>query len=148
MAAIVTPESDTVAAPMQRALREAFYAAVIALGLFVLFIGLKTDQNIKNELILVQRWGLLAAVVIITAVGRFLYVGFGQPAIERAKARKAAAPAAGTSDFTTASTMSSPIPRMGRDGADRPPVLRHAALRLCHATGVPLQTAKRSHGAN
>ncbi len=94
MAAIVTPESDTVAAPMQRALREAFYAAVIALGLFVLFIGLKTDQNIKNELILVQRWGLLAAVVIITAVGRFLYVGFGQPAIERAKARKAAAPAA------------------------------------------------------
>jgi branched-chain amino acid transport system permease protein len=44
-------------------LREALYAGVIAFGLFVLFIGLKTDQNIRNELILVQRWGLLAIVV-------------------------------------------------------------------------------------
>ena len=37
--------------------------ALIAFGLFVLLIGLKTDQNIRNELILVQRWGLLAIVV-------------------------------------------------------------------------------------
>ena len=38
-------------------------AGVIAFGLFVLLIGLKTDQNIRNELILVPRWGLLAIVV-------------------------------------------------------------------------------------
>ena len=94
MAVTVTPERDVVATPIQRALREAFYAGAISLGLFVLFIGLKTDQNISNELILVQRWGLLAAVVILTAVGRFLYVGFAQPAMERAKAEKAQAPAA------------------------------------------------------
>jgi branched-chain amino acid transport system permease protein len=32
----------------ERALREAFYAGLIALGLFVLFIGLETTQNIRN----------------------------------------------------------------------------------------------------
>ncbi|RVC75928.1 MAG: high-affinity branched-chain amino acid ABC transporter permease LivM [Mesorhizobium sp.] len=93
MAVTVNPERDVVATPIQRAFREALYAGAIALGLFVLFIGLRTDQNISNELILVQRWLLLAVVVILTAVGRFLYVGFGQPALERAKAQKAAAPA-------------------------------------------------------
>jgi len=93
MAATVSPESDVVASPVQRAFREALYAGAIALGLFVLFIGLKTDQNISNELILVQRWGLLAIVVLLTAAGRFLYVGFAQPALERAKAQKAQAPA-------------------------------------------------------
>ncbi|BCG92318.1 high-affinity branched-chain amino acid ABC transporter permease LivM [Mesorhizobium sp. 131-2-1] len=94
MAVTVSPERDVVANPVQRAFREALYAGAIALGLFVLFIGLKTDQNISNELILVQRWGLLAVVVILTAGGRFLYVGFAQPAMERAKAEKAKAPAA------------------------------------------------------
>ncbi|CAN7176390.1 high-affinity branched-chain amino acid ABC transporter permease LivM [Mesorhizobium sp. LjNodule214] len=93
MAVTVSPERDVVASPIQRAFREALYAGAIALGLFVLFIGLKTDQNISNELILVQRWGLLAIVVILTAAGRFLYVGFAQPALERAKAQKAQAPA-------------------------------------------------------
>ena len=85
---------ETVANPMARAFREAIYAGLIALGLFILFIGLRTDQNIRNELVLIQRWGLLATVVVITAVGRFLYVAFVIPAIERAKAEKAAAPAA------------------------------------------------------
>ncbi|MFE0017003.1 high-affinity branched-chain amino acid ABC transporter permease LivM [Mesorhizobium sp. NPDC059054] len=85
---------ETVANPMARAFREAIYAGLVALGLFVLFIGLRTDQNIRNELVLIQRWGLLATVVIITAVGRFLYVAFVIPAIERAKAEKASAPAA------------------------------------------------------
>ena len=94
MAVTVSPERDVVATPVQRAFREALYAGAIALGLFVLFIGLKTDQNISNELILLQRWGLLAIVVIATAVGRFVYVGYVQPAMERAKAQKAAAPAA------------------------------------------------------
>lgn len=85
---------ETVANPMARAVREAIYAGLVALGLFILFIGLRTDQNIRNELVLIQRWGLLATVVIVTAVGRFLYVAFAIPAIERAKAEKASAPAA------------------------------------------------------
>ncbi|AEH85747.1 MULTISPECIES: high-affinity branched-chain amino acid ABC transporter permease LivM [Mesorhizobium] len=79
MAVTVSPESDTVATPVQRALKEAFYAGAISLGLFVLFIGLKTGQNMSNELVVTTRWGLLAAVVIATAVGRFLYVAYGQP---------------------------------------------------------------------
>lgn len=79
MAVTVSPESDTVASPTQRALKEGFYAGAISLGLFVLFIGLKTGQNISNELVVTTRWGLLAAVVIATAVGRFLYVAYGQP---------------------------------------------------------------------
>lgn len=79
MAVTVSPERDTVATPVQRALKEAFYAGAISFGLFVLFIGLKTGQNMSNELVVTTRWGLLAAVVIATAVGRFLYVAYGQP---------------------------------------------------------------------
>ncbi|MER8386903.1 high-affinity branched-chain amino acid ABC transporter permease LivM [Mesorhizobium sp. M0166] len=85
MAVTVSPESTVVATPVQRAFREALYAGAIALGLFVLFIGLKTDQNISNELILVQRWGLLAGVVIATMAGRFLYVAYGQPFLANQK---------------------------------------------------------------
>ena len=45
------------------------------LWLFILFIGLKTDQNIRNELVLEQRWGLLAAVVIAVMAVRFVTIG-------------------------------------------------------------------------
>lgn len=85
MAVTASPERDIVATPMQRATREALYAGAIALGLFVLFIGLRTDQNISNELILVQRWGLLAIVVVLTMAGRFLYVAYGQPFLANQK---------------------------------------------------------------
>ncbi|PBC05948.1 high-affinity branched-chain amino acid ABC transporter permease LivM [Mesorhizobium sp. WSM3860] len=93
MAVTVSPERDVVATPIQRAFREALYAGAIALGLFVLFIGLRTDQNINNELILVQRWRLLALVVIAVAVGRFLYVAYAVPALERSRAERPKAPA-------------------------------------------------------
>ena len=56
----------------QGAVRDALYAGVVALGMFVLLVGLRTDQNIKNELILVQRWGLLAAVVAAAMALRFV----------------------------------------------------------------------------
>ncbi|MGT2444188.1 high-affinity branched-chain amino acid ABC transporter permease LivM [Ensifer adhaerens] len=74
-----------------RALREAVFAGLISLGLFVLFVGLKSDQNIRNELILNQRWGLLAIFVIVAAVGRFLMVAYVQPAMARRKTAKAEA---------------------------------------------------------
>src|SRR5262245_40598433 len=89
MAQAVTVARDEAENVIPNALREAGYAAIIALGLFVLLIGLKTDQNIRNELILVPRWGLLAIVVAITAVGRFLYVAYAAPYIEAS--RRAAA---------------------------------------------------------
>ncbi|ASY70031.1 high-affinity branched-chain amino acid ABC transporter permease LivM [Sinorhizobium fredii] len=75
-----------------RALREAVFSGLITLGLFVLFVGLKSDQNIRNELILTQRWGLLAIFVIVAMVGRFLMVAYAQPWLAQRKAAKAAAP--------------------------------------------------------
>ena len=82
MAAVTTTvRADT--SLIARALREALYAGVISFGLFVLFIGLKTDQNIRNELILVQRWGLLAFVVGAVMIVRFLTIAFIHPAMER-----------------------------------------------------------------
>ncbi|RFC67691.1 MULTISPECIES: high-affinity branched-chain amino acid ABC transporter permease LivM [Mesorhizobium] len=72
------------------ALREAFYAGLLSFGLFFLFVGLETTQNIRNELILVQRWGLLATLVALVMVVRFVFVAFILPAAERRKAHKAA----------------------------------------------------------
>ncbi|KAA0700729.1 high-affinity branched-chain amino acid ABC transporter permease LivM [Neorhizobium sp. P12A] len=74
---------------VRRGLTEAFYTALITLGMFVLYIGLKTDQNINNELIIVQRWGLLAIFVAIAAVARFAMIVFIQPHINQRKLEKA-----------------------------------------------------------
>ena len=79
MAQAVTTSRDASGNNIPNALREAGYAALIAFGLFVLLIGLKTDQNIRNELILVPRWGLLAIIVAITAIGRFVYIAYAAP---------------------------------------------------------------------
>ncbi|MGE0282512.1 MAG: high-affinity branched-chain amino acid ABC transporter permease LivM [Rhizobiaceae bacterium] len=79
--------------PIGTAIREAIYAGLISFGLFFLLIGLETTQNISNELILVQRWGLLATVVLIVMAVRFIFVAFVLPANERRKAAQAAAPA-------------------------------------------------------
>ena len=75
-----------------RALREAFYSALLALGLFILIVGFKTEQNINNELVLVQRWGLLAVMVALAAVGRFLFIAFLQPWLDERKRIKNAKP--------------------------------------------------------
>ena len=83
MAQAVTTSRDASGNVIANALREAGYAALISFGLFVLLIGLKTDQNIRNELILVPRWGLLAIIVAITAVGRFVYVAYAAPISRR-----------------------------------------------------------------
>jgi branched-chain amino acid transport system permease protein len=75
-----------------QALREGFFAGVISLGLFVLFVGLETTQNIRNELVINQRWGLLAIFVIVAAVGRFLSVAYLRPWAAARKATAAAKP--------------------------------------------------------
>ncbi len=78
--------------PIQRGVREALYAGAISFGLFFLLIGVKTDQNIRNELVLVPRWGLLAIVVGLVMVGRFLTVAYLHPYFEARKAAQAKAP--------------------------------------------------------
>jgi branched-chain amino acid transport system permease protein len=92
MAAITSTEARAVDNLFARALREAFYAGLIAFGLFFLLIGIKTDLNMRNQLILVPRWGLLATVVALVAAGRFVTVAFIHPAVERRKAAAATAP--------------------------------------------------------
>ena len=79
MAVLSTTARDEAANSVQRGIREALYAGAISFGLFVLLIGVKTDQNIRNELILVPRWGLLAIVVGLVMVGRFLMVAYISP---------------------------------------------------------------------
>ena len=74
----------------QNALRDAAYAGIVVFGLFILLIGFRTDQNIKNELILNQRWGLLFSMVGAAMVIRFLMTAFIQPAREARRAAKAA----------------------------------------------------------
>ncbi len=85
---------------MSRALKDAVFTGVIAAGLFVLLIGFKTDQNIRNELILLQRWGLFTILVLLAAGGRFLLSAWIQPAMAERKAAKAAVKVVDTGEQT------------------------------------------------
>ena len=77
----------------QKGIKEGIFAGVISLGMFLLYIGIVTEQNIHNELVYRFRFGLLAAFVIIAAVGRFLIVTVAQPwaAARKANAKPKAA---------------------------------------------------------
>src|SRR5687767_6463472 len=81
----ISPDHIEETSPFQRGLREALYAGVVSFGLFFLLIGVKTDQNIRNELILVPRWGLLAIVVGLVMAGRFLMVAYISPFLAEQK---------------------------------------------------------------
>jgi branched-chain amino acid transport system permease protein len=73
-----------------KAVKDALYAGLIAFGLFVLLVGLKSEQNIRNELVLVQKWQLLAIVVAITMALRFIMSAIVAPRLAANKAAKAA----------------------------------------------------------
>jgi branched-chain amino acid transport system permease protein len=68
------------------AIRESIFAGIIALGLFILFIGLETTQNIHNELVVVTHWVKLAIVVIAVMVIRFLLITVIRPYLADQKA--------------------------------------------------------------
>ncbi len=91
MANISSPVSEPHAEPsvMARALKEGFFAGLVSLGLFCLFVGVETYQNINNELVWRMRWGLLAVFVGVAAVGRFVNVAFIRPALDKRKLAKA-----------------------------------------------------------
>jgi branched-chain amino acid transport system permease protein len=74
------------------ALRESVFAAAIAFGLFFLFVGLESTQNISNELIIVTHWVTLAVFVAIVGVGRFLLITVIRPWFDARKAERAKAP--------------------------------------------------------
>ncbi|MBZ9793222.1 high-affinity branched-chain amino acid ABC transporter permease LivM [Rhizobium sp. 3T7] len=96
--AVRSADKSANAGLVQKGIKEALFAALISFGMFVLYVGLKTDQNISNELIIVQRWGLLAIFVAIAAVGRFLTVVFLRPHLD---ARKLAKARSGELDIST-----------------------------------------------
>ncbi|MCD2173817.1 high-affinity branched-chain amino acid ABC transporter permease LivM [Rhizobium sp. C4] len=92
MASVTNPSTVSTGSPTGKALREATFTAVMTFLMFALFIGLKTDQNMRNELILVPRWGMLAILVVLAFVGRFAMVAWLQPWRAASKAAKAEAP--------------------------------------------------------
>ena len=69
------------------ALRDAGLTALIAFGLFLPLVGLKTVQNINEVLVLTTRWPLLFALAAIVGVGRLAYVLTVPPWLERRAAR-------------------------------------------------------------
>jgi branched-chain amino acid transport system permease protein len=83
-----TTTENTSGGLMARAVKEGIFAGVIAFGMFILFVGIETYQNIDNELTWRTRWGLLAVFVAVAAVGRFLTVGVIRPHIDRRKLAK------------------------------------------------------------
>jgi branched-chain amino acid transport system permease protein len=83
------PSETGNSSPMARALKEGLFAGVIAFGMFLLFVGIETYQDINNALVWRTRWGLLAIFVAVAAIGRFVTVGFIQPHIDRRKLNKA-----------------------------------------------------------
>ncbi|MBB4402638.1 high-affinity branched-chain amino acid ABC transporter permease LivM [Agrobacterium sp. CNPSo 2736] len=74
---------------MATAVKEGLIAGLISFGMFILYVGIVTYQDINNQLIWGTRWELLAVFVGIAAVGRFLVVGFIKPSLDRRKLAKA-----------------------------------------------------------
>ena len=85
MANAISEPGKAPASLLGQAIKEAVFTGLLTFGLFLLYIGFKTDQDISNALIIYGRPGLLAIFVGIAAVGRFLMVLFVHP---WAKARK------------------------------------------------------------
>jgi branched-chain amino acid transport system permease protein len=59
--------------PLLAALKESALAALVAFGLFVLLIGIRTEQGPTGALVLSTRFGLLAEMVAAVFVGRLLH---------------------------------------------------------------------------
>jgi len=58
--------------PVARAMKDALFAAIIAVGVFGPLLAFKTTQDMQNRLIVEPRWDLLAVVVLLVWAGRFL----------------------------------------------------------------------------
>lgn len=83
MAAIKT--SSGPGGSLAGAVRDAVLAGIIALGIFGPLVGLKTEQNMQNELVITTRWGDVAIIVAIVVIGRFLLTTVVWPALAARK---------------------------------------------------------------
>jgi len=75
---------------LAHALKDAGASALIAFGLFLPLIGFRTFQDIRNELVLETRWGLLFAFVSLVAAGRLFVNLVITPWRERRREQSAA----------------------------------------------------------
>ncbi|SMC39978.1 high-affinity branched-chain amino acid ABC transporter permease LivM [Rhizobium sp. RU36D] len=89
MATVVNEAGNGSSNAIARGLREGLFAGVIAFGMFILFVGIETYQDINNALVWRTRWGLLAVFVAVAAVGRFLVVALVRPHLDRRRLAKA-----------------------------------------------------------
>jgi branched-chain amino acid transport system permease protein len=79
------------------AVKDALLSGLVALALFGPLVGLRTEQNIRNELAIQQRWGLVAAIVGTIVVGRFLLLTLVWPAMAARKQHQSTIPDTGPS---------------------------------------------------
>jgi branched-chain amino acid transport system permease protein len=84
---VPAPSTDT---NLAHAFKDAGRSALIAFGLFLPLIGFRTSQDIRNELVLETRWGLLFAFVALVAAGRLLHNLIIVPWRETRRERRAA----------------------------------------------------------
>ena len=73
-----------------KAVKDALFTGLMAFGLFVLLIGFKTDQNIRNELILLNRPILLGIFVVAAMAIRYFIDTVAKPYFAERRAEKAA----------------------------------------------------------
>ncbi len=74
MAVDAAAEHRTMASRLIAALKDATGAALLAFGLSVPILALRTEQNISNELILQPRWDYVAIAVALAFAARLLYL--------------------------------------------------------------------------
>jgi branched-chain amino acid transport system permease protein len=88
------PDSSSAEA-IAHAFKDAGVSALIAFGLFLPLIGFHAVQDIRNELVLETRFGLLAGIVAAVAAGRLFYNLVIAPWRERRLERAAVAAKSG-----------------------------------------------------
>src|SRR5262249_2380529 len=70
--------------PITAAFKEAFGAALLAFGLSVPILALRTEQDISNRLILQPRWNYVAVAVLLAFFGRLFYRAYAAASSHRA----------------------------------------------------------------
>ncbi|WP_425482847.1 high-affinity branched-chain amino acid ABC transporter permease LivM [Aureimonas leprariae] len=85
MAAVTSPAE---AQDYGKAFKDALIAGIVAFAIFGPLVGLRTTQNISNELIVENKMGTALVMVAIVFVGRFLLSAFIYPAIAARAGRK------------------------------------------------------------
>jgi len=76
--------SSTKARPLTAALKQALGAALLAFGLSVPILALRTEQDISNRLVLQPRWSYVLIAVLLAFFGRLLYLTYAAATANRA----------------------------------------------------------------